>query len=71
MRDGSKEVPFRASLEAQTDTGAATGMDETGVFEAYRNEIEQIASDKYDLGQFDLMGQVYVTSVEFPERPRS
>ena len=71
MRDGSKEVPCRVSLEALTDRGAATGMDEASVFEAYRNEIEQAASAKYDRGQFSSDGRVYITSEEFPQRSRA
>jgi hypothetical protein len=71
MRDGSKEVPCRVSYESLTDRGVATGMDEAGVFEAYRNEIEQAASDKYDRGKIDHEGRIYVTSVEFPQHPRS
>jgi ribosomal protein S7 len=66
MRDGAKEVACRISLEALTDRGAATGLNEAGVFEAYRNEIEQAASERYDRGQTDYAGGVYVTSVEFP-----
>jgi len=58
MRDGTREVPCRVSLEALTDRGNATGLDESGVFETYRNEIEQAASAKYDRGQTDHAGGV-------------
>jgi Protein of unknown function (DUF1488) len=71
MRDGTKDVPCRVSHESLADRGAATGLDAVGVFEAYRNEIEQAASDKYDRGSIGVGGSVYVTSEEFPPRPRS
>jgi hypothetical protein len=58
MRDGSKEVPCRVSLEALTDRGAATGVNEAGVFESYRDEIEGAASAKYDRGQIGPDGRV-------------
>ncbi len=71
MRDGAKEVACRVSLEALTDRGFATGLSEGRVFEAYRNEIEQAASEKYDSGKIDYSGGVYVTSVEFPQLPKT
>ena len=71
MRDGAKDVSCRISLEALADRGATTSLDETGVFEAYRSEIEQAASAKYDRGQIDVAGSVYVTSVEFPQLPQA
>lgn len=70
MRDGEKQVHCRLSLEALTDRGTATGLDETRVFEVYRSEIEQAASAKYDRGQTDFAGGVYITSVEFPQLPK-
>ena len=39
------------SLEALRDRGAAISLDEAGVLENYREEIEQAASAKYDRGQ--------------------
>ena len=71
MRYGAKEVACRVSLEALTERGTATGLNEAGVFEACRNEIEQAASAKYDRGQIDYSGGVYVTSVEFPPQQRA
>ena len=71
MRDGTKEVPCRVSLEALSDRGAVTGLNEAGVFEIYRDEIEQAASAKYDRGQISPNGWVYVTSDEFPNKPPS
>jgi hypothetical protein len=71
MRDGDKEVACRVSLEALTNRGAATGLNEASAFEACRHEIEQAASEKYDCGQTDYTGGVYVTSVEFPPAPRT
>jgi len=68
MLDGTKEVPCRVSLEALSDRGAVTGLNEAGVFEIYRDEIEQAASAKYDRGQISPDGRVYVTSVEFPNK---
>jgi hypothetical protein len=68
MRDGQKEVPCRVSLEALNYRGLATRMDEAAVFEAYRDEIEQLASDKYDRGHIGFDGGVYLTSSDFPGR---
>jgi len=45
MQDGDKEVPCRISREALTDRGFVTELDETQVFDTYRDEIEQAASD--------------------------
>ena len=69
MRDGAKEVLCRISMEALTDRALATGLSEAGVFEAYRHKIEQVASAKYDRGQIDHSGGVYVTSEEFQPLP--
>ena len=71
MRDGTKEVPCRVSLKALSDRGAVTGLNEAGVFEIYRDEIERAASAKYDRGQISPDGRVYVTSDEFPNKPPS
>lgn len=70
MRDGTKEVRCRVSLEALADRGNATGLNAAGVFESCRDEIEQVASAKYDRGQLDYAGGVYLTSVEFPPHRR-
>ena len=69
MRDGTKEVPCRVSLEALSGRGDVTGLNEAGVFEVYRDEIERAASAKYDCGQISPDGRVYVTSDEFPNQP--
>jgi hypothetical protein len=69
MRDGTKEVPCRVSIEALSYRGAVTGLDEAGVFATYRDEIEHAASAKYDRGQISPDGRVYVTSDEFPNQP--
>jgi hypothetical protein len=70
MQDGAKEVLCRVSLEALADRGNTTGQNAAGVFESCRNEIEQAASAKYDSGQLDYAGGIYVTSVEFPPHGR-
>ena len=46
------------------------GENAAGGFESCRNEIEQAASAKYDSGQLDYAGGIYVTSVEFPPHGR-
>ena len=69
MQDGSKQVPCRISHEALTDRGSTTGMNNAQIFEAYRPEIEQAASNKYDRGGIDPEGRVWVTTAEFPARP--
>jgi hypothetical protein len=56
MRDGIKEVRCRMSLEALRDRSAAISLDEAGVLENYREEIEQAASAKYDRGQISSDG---------------
>ncbi len=45
------------------------GLNEAGVFEIYRDEIEKAASAKYDRGHINPDGRVYVTSDEFPSQP--
>jgi hypothetical protein len=69
MRDGSKDVLCRISHESLFDRGTATGLHIIGAFETYRSEIERAASAKYDRGQTDYAGGVYLTSVEFPQFP--
>jgi hypothetical protein len=46
-----------------------TGLNEVGVFEAYRDEIEQAASAKYDHDHIGPDNRVCVTSDEFPNQP--
>ena len=68
MQDGNKEVPCRISHEALIDRGRATDLNETQVFDTYRDEIEQAASDKYDRDGADEEGRIVVTTAEFPQR---
>jgi hypothetical protein len=68
MRDGAKEVLCRVSLEALSDRGHTTGLNVAGVFESCRDEIEQVASAKYDRGQVDFAGGIYITSADFPSQ---
>jgi hypothetical protein len=70
MQDGNTQVPCRISHEALTDRGSKTRMSGTQVFEAYRPEIEQAASDLYDRGKIDAEGRVWVTTAEFPAQPK-
>ena len=65
MSDGERPVLCRVSHEALRDLAERVhfeGTDEK-VFEAYRELIEQVASDAYDAGtSFDDAGLVLVTS---------
>jgi hypothetical protein len=69
MQDGRIEVPCRVSHEALTDRGAHTGLGQEDVFLAYREDIEQAASDKYDQVGKPQEGPLVVTTTEFPPRP--
>ena len=62
MSDGERPVLCRVSHEALRDLATSDGPDEK-VFEAYRELIEQVASDAYDAGtSVDDAGLVLVTS---------
>ena len=65
MSDGERPVLCRVSHEALRDLAERAhfeGTDEK-VFEAYRELIEQVASDAYDAGtSFDDAGVILVTS---------
>jgi hypothetical protein len=39
------------------------------VFDTHRDEIERAASDRWDRGEMDKRGLIYVSSVQFPPRP--
>jgi hypothetical protein len=67
-------VPCRVSHEALRDHADRLHLPGTDadVFEAYRELIEQIASDAYDAeGPFDDDGRVLVTSEAFTRVMRS
>ena len=70
MSDGERPVLCRVSHEALRDLATRVhfeGPDEK-VFEAYRELIEQVASDAYDAGtSVDDAGLVLVTSEALPE----
>ena len=65
MSDGERRVLCRVSHEALRDLADRVhfaGSDEK-VFEAYRELVEQVASDAYDAGtSYDESGLVLVTS---------
>jgi hypothetical protein len=49
MRDGPTEVVCEITIEAYPNSAERAGLTEpTEIFEATRNAIERIASDKYD-----------------------
>jgi hypothetical protein len=64
MRDGDHMVPCvvpHEALRKLASLGAAHGTD-GDVFEAYRDLVEQLASDAYDAdGPFDLYGRILIT----------
>ena len=65
MSDGERPVLCRVSHEALRDLADRVHFDGTDdkVFEAYRELIEQVASDAYDAGtSVDDAGLVLVTS---------
>jgi uncharacterized protein DUF1488 len=65
MSDGDRPVLCRVSHEALRDLANRVHFDGTDekVFEAYRELIEQVASDAYDAGaSVDHAGNVLVTS---------
>jgi hypothetical protein len=58
--DALREQAKRTHLEGTDDT----------VFEAYREVLEQVASDAFDAGKADEAGCVYVTKEAFNCAPR-
>lgn len=71
MRDGIRNIYCRISLEALAERGLATGLSEIEVFETFRAEIEQAASNKFDRNETEYAGGIYLTSNEFPPQPPS
>jgi Protein of unknown function (DUF1488) len=56
MFDGDKIVDVKVSDLALKDLGAQDGrqdQDRTSLFVAYREQVEAIARDKYDAGEWD------------------
>jgi hypothetical protein len=64
MFDGSKQVNCTVSSEALQDLAARVGRQAEPIeelFQAYRPEVEKIASDKYDSGRL-VGGEVRIVN---------
>jgi hypothetical protein len=72
MLDGDKIVNVKVSDLALKDLGAQDGRQDeerTSLFVAYREQVESIARDKYDAGEWD--GKAHVASLGRVRNARS
>ena len=61
MKDGEKTVPVGVTDHALRDVDPASRVgDKRARFGAYRYQYEDIASNKYDAGEVDQNGRVWI-----------
>lgn len=65
MKDGEKTVPIGVTDHALRDVDPSSPVgDKSARFGAYRYQYEDIASNKYDAGEIDHEGRVWIYPVD-------